>query len=124
MKSALRYSIIVGIGLLGIAFVFFYQQYLGEDADPKAELPSGSIIHKRLNAIVTDTSRSQSETSTFAQALKIAYVDQDTRETSSFVINYPDRIHVGIGDTVTKDKGEKLVLIYRQRGTVTSVPVE
>lgn len=122
MKPALRYVIGIGLALLAIAFAIVYQQYLGEDTDPKAELPSSSVIPKRLNAIITDTS--QSKAKTFPQALKVDYVDIDTRETASFFINYPDHTQVSIGDTVTKDKGEKLVLIYRKQGMVASVPVE
>ncbi|GAB2537456.1 hypothetical protein [Spirosoma aerophilum] len=124
MKSVRRYVIVIGLVFLGIAFAYFYQQYLGEDVDPQTKLPPSSVIQKRLNAIITDTARSEAQTITFPQALKIDYVDMESREASSFYIAYPDRVHVAIGDTVSKDKGEKLVLVYKKQGTVASVPVE
>lgn len=119
MKPATRYLVIIGLAIVAIVFVIFYQEYMGEDAVSTTDVTTNSLINKRLNAVVTDTSVTKA-----TATLKIDYTDIDTKEAASFLMNYRDHASIAIGDTVTKEKGEKLVLIYRQQGAVISIPID
>ncbi|WP_157815969.1 hypothetical protein [Spirosoma pollinicola] len=110
------------IAIVAIVFVIFYQEYMGEDAATATDVTTNSLINKRLNAVVTDTSVNKANAANYL--LKIGYTDIDTKAAASFFMDYRDRASIAIGDTVTKEKGEKLILIYRQQGAVISVPID
>lgn len=124
MKSVLRYLLPAGIATLAVLMIIFYREYMGEDTDPATENRANPVINRRLNAIVTDTASSKAQTYSAPTSLKITYTDIDTKEAASFRMNYRSQPAIAIGDTVTKDKGEKLLLVYKNGGTIVTVPIE
>ncbi|SFB94214.1 hypothetical protein [Spirosoma endophyticum] len=124
MKSILRYSLLAGIAALAVLMIIFYQEYMGEDTDPATENQANPVIYSRLNAIVTDTASRKARPNSAVTSLKITYTDIDTKEVASFQMNYHSQPAIAIGDTVTKDKGEKLLLLYKKGGTIVTVPIE
>src|SRR4051812_4538694 len=124
MKSVLRYSLFAGIAALALLLVIFYREYMGEDTDPATDNQANPVINRRLNAIVTDTASRWAQPSSAIASLKITYTDIDTKEAASFRMNYRSQPAIAIGDTVTKDKGEKLLLVYKKGGTIVTVPIE
>lgn len=120
-KRLLTYGL-VGALLVALAgIVYVYQEYLGEDPDPNAENSASSIINKRLNAVVLRTEKGKAGDQ---QELEVVYTDLDTRESASFTINDQYRQSIHVGDTLTKEKGEKLLLIYQKSGKVETVPID
>ncbi|GAB4039174.1 hypothetical protein [Spirosoma jeollabukense] len=124
MKSILRYLLLASMATLALLAIFFYQEYMGEDTDPTAGNLTNPVIHKRLNAIVTDTASTKATANSALASLKITYTDLDTKEAASFRMNYRSQPAIAPGDTVTKDKDEKLLLVYKPDGTIVTVPIE
>jgi len=127
MKSVVKYILIAGVAITALVFVVFYQQYMGEDTDPSTEKNTGSLLNKRLNAIITDTFltaiRQRPSSPARRYSLHIGYTDIDTKEVSGFSLNYRSQDSLAVGDTLTKEKGERLMLVYK-KGSIKSVPVE
>lgn len=119
-KQVLTYGLVGAFLVVTALMVYLYQEYLGEDPNPAGGNPSSFIINQRLNAVVLRTTTLNAASQ---PKLDVAYIDLDTQETASFTINdqYRQRIHVG--DTLTKEKGEKLLLIY-QGGKIETVPID
>ena len=124
MKSILRYSLLAGTVALALLAIFFYREYMGEDTDPATENQVNPVIHKRLNAIVRDTASTKAHPSSAIASLEITYTDIDTKEAASFRMNYRSQPAIAPGDTVTKDKDEKLLLVYKPDGTIVTIPIE
>ena len=124
MKPAIRYVLLAGIATLAVVMIYFYREYMGEDTDPATENQANPVINTRLNAIVTDTSSSKTQVSSALASLKISYTDIDTKEAFSFLMNYHSQPEIALGDTLTKDKGEKILLVYKKGGTIVTVPIE
>ena len=124
MKSVTRYVFAAGMVTLAVLMLIFYREYLGEDADPATEKQTNPLINMRLHAIVTATSASKAPPHIIPGSLKIVYTDIDTKEAAGFLINYRSQPNIAIGDTLTKDKGEKLLLVYKKGGRIVSVPIE
>lgn len=124
MKSILRYSLLAGIAALAVLLIVFYREYMGEDTDPATENRANPVINTRLNAIVTDTASHKAPSNSASASLDVTYKDIDTREAASFRMNYRSQPAIAIGDTVTKDKGEKLLLVYKKEGMIVTVPIE
>ncbi len=122
MKPARRYLFLIGLAIAALVVVIFYREYMGEDPAPTTEKDKNSLINKHLNAVVTDTSVTAIQAGQYS--FKIDYTDIDTKEAASFFMSFHDRTSVAIGDTVTKEKGEKLLLIFRKQGNVASVPID
>ena len=121
MKPALRYLLIAGLALTALLLVLFYREYLGEDPSPDTGTSTNPLIKQRLNAIVTDTTVRTGKPG--SRTLTVDYTDLDSREVSSFSIDYRNHAPIAIGDTVTKDRGDKLLFIYGRQG-VASVPID
>ena len=124
MKPAIRYVLLAGIATLAVIMIYFYREYMGEDTDPTTENQENPVISTQLNAIVTDTASRKAQPNSAIASLKITYTDIDTKEAASFRMHYHSRPAIAIGDTVTKDKGEKLLLVYKKGGTIVTVPIE
>jgi hypothetical protein len=121
MKRLLRYILIAGLLIAATLMLYTYQQYMGEDTDPSAEQQASPLIHKRLNAIVTNKSAAKVGRQPI---IEITYRDMDTEETSSFVVNQLYQQSIYIGDTLTKEKGDKIMLVYQKDGRIATVPIE
>ncbi len=120
-KRLLTYGL-VGAFLVAIALmVYLYQEYLGEDPIPNVKNGVSPIINKRLNAVVLRTTTLNADSQ---PKLDVAYTDLDTQETASFTINDQYRQSIHVGDTLTKEKGEKLLLIYQEGGKIETVPID
>jgi hypothetical protein len=120
-KRWLLYGLLGGL-LIMFTFVFYvYYEYLGEDPEPDTEHAANPIIKKRLNAVVL---RTESINADNDPKLEVAYSDLDSKESASFTVNeeYNQSIHVG--DTVTKDKWDKVLFVYQKSGGVETVPID
>ena len=111
----------MGLLLASAAMIYIYQEYLGEDTDPNTENLSNPIINKRLNAVVLRITAAKTGN---PPKIDVVYIDLDTKEAASVRVNNPYVQRIHIGDTLTKEKGEKLLLVYRKDGNVTTVPID
>ena len=118
-KRLLSYGLLGALFIALAGLIYVYQEYLGED--PTTEVTASPIINKRLKAVVlrTATVRNNNE-----PKLEVAYTDLDTQEAASFTIEDQYRQSVHVGDTLTKEKGEKLLLVYQKTGTIETVPID
>ncbi|MBD2755765.1 hypothetical protein [Spirosoma validum] len=121
MKRILTYLLAGGFLLAAALMIYIYQEYMGEDTDPTTENQSSPIINKKLNAIVLRIAPAKAGDE---PKIDVTYTDLDTKETTTFPIDnqYGQSIH--IGDTLTKEKGEKIMLIYQKAGKIETVPVD
>ncbi|UFH52827.1 hypothetical protein [Spirosoma sp. KNUC1025] len=119
MKRYLNLLLIGGF-LVAISLgIYFYREYLGEDTAP--EETSSTLIEKRLNAVVTKISPVGGGSQ---PKLEVVFSNIDTKESSSFMINDWYRQSIHVGDTLSKEKGEKIVLVYQKAGAVETVPID
>lgn len=121
MKRILTYVLVGGLLIAAAVMIYIYQEYMGEDTDPATENQANPIINKRLNAIVLRIAPTKASNK---PKIDVAYTDLDTKETASFLINnhYQQSIH--IGDTLTKEKGERIILIYQKSGKIETVAID
>lgn len=94
---------------------------MGEDTDPSAENQSSPIVNKKLNAIVLRIVLAPAGNK---PKIDVTYTDLDTKETASFLINNQYQQSIHIGDTLTKEKGEKIMLIYQKDGKIETAPID
>ncbi|WP_420148967.1 hypothetical protein [Spirosoma sp.] len=122
MKRLLTY-VLIGAFLVATALmVYVYREYLGEDSDPTTENLSNPLINKRLNAVVLRIIENKANN---LPQFEVEYADLNTEETARLRLDnqYHARIHVG--DTLTKEQGEKLLLVYQKAaGHIQTVPID
>lgn len=121
MKRILTYLLAGGFLIAAALMIYIYQEYMGEDTNPATENPSSSIINKRLNAVVL---RIASAKAGNEPKIDVTYTDLDTRETGQFLADNQYEKSIHIGDTLTKEKGEKILLIYQKAGRIETVPID
>lgn len=121
MKRLLTYVLVGGFLIAAAIMVYIYREYMGEDTDPDAENPASPLLNKRLNAIVLRIALTKTGN---PPKIDVAYTDIDTKETASVQLNnqYGQNIH--IGDTLTKEKGEKILLVYQKEGNIETVTID
>lgn len=115
------YVLISGL-LIGIALVvYLYGEYFGEDVDSSLSNGSNPIISQSVHGVVT---RLATNTVGNPQQLSVTYSDLTSKKAFTFTVNdqYQSRFHVG--DTVAKDKAEKVLLVYQTGGEMAIVPVD
>lgn len=121
MKRWLTYGLVVSLLLVSAVLIYFYREYMVEDTDPTAAKLVNPLIPKRLNAIVTKISTTKASN---LPTVDVAYTDLDTKEATSVRLNNPYGQSIHMGDTLTKEKGEKILLIYQKDGNVATVAID
>ncbi|GAB4023976.1 hypothetical protein [Spirosoma koreense] len=120
-KRLITYTLLAGCLLAAIGLIYVYREYMGEDAPTTADSQTSPIVGKRLNAViqrvVTDRSGSRPK-------LDVAYTDIDTKETANFLVDSAYRQQLHVGDTITKDKWERLLLVYPKAGKIETIPID
>ena len=115
------YTLLSGL-LIGIALAFYvYSEYLGEDTDPSLSNGSNPIISQPVNGVITNVATNAVD---HPQKLSITYTDLSTKKVVTFTVNTNNQSRFHVGDTITKDKGEKILLVYQKGGEMTIVPVD
>lgn len=105
----------MGLLLASAVMIYFYREYMVEDTDPTADKLANPLIAKGLNAIVTKISMTRAGT---PPTVDVAYTDLDTKEAASIRLSNPYGQSIHIGDTLAKEKGEKILLVYQKDGIV------
>ena len=121
MKRLLLYLLASMLLVAAVLLAYVYHEYMGEDEKPTTVNQANPVIRKRLNAVVLRTTTTQVANQ---PKTEVAYTDLDTKETASFVVNdeYRQRLHVG--DTITKEKGDKLLFVNQKEGKMEFVPID
>lgn len=117
----LLYVLLSGMLVAVALFIYVYGEYMGEDTDPSLSSGLNPIINQKINGIVTRTTLTKIDQQ---QKLAVSYRDVQTQQTSNFRLDttYQQRLHPG--DTVTKDKGEKVLLVNQKSGETAIVPID
>ena len=121
MKRFLMYVLIAGLLLIGAMMIYMYREYMGQDIDLTANNFANPIIYKRLNAIVTSKSAARAGN---PPTFDVAYTDMETNEESRILLNDRYQASIHVGDTLTKEEGEKILLIYQKDGKIATVPID
>ena len=121
LKRSLLYLLVGGLLILATLIIHIYQEYLGEDTTPVLIDKQNPIIAQKVNGVVAHTAIN---TIGQQQKLDVTYTVIGSSETAHLMVNteYKQRVHPG--DTVTKDKGERVLLINRKGGEIEIVPID
>ena len=120
-KRLVLYGLVIGLAIGLVAGFYVYQEYLGEDPALNPDALANPIIDEKLRAIVTNKTGRKIGS---AQKLVLNYTDLDNQKDASVTISDEYGQNIQLGDTLTKDKGEKILLVYQKDGKIITIPID
>ncbi len=129
MKLLFRYLSVLGLAILGAVVIISYQSYKAKNSNQTVERYVGPLTDSKLNALVvdksvTDASDRIQSSNAMIYSLKVSYIDLDSGQPSSFVMNFRQGKDVAPGDTITKLAGDEVLVLHKKGGGIFTLSVK
>ena len=120
-KRLVLYGLLLSLVIGSLIGLYIHHEYLGEDPTLNPDALANPIVNETLRAIVTKKTVRKTGS---GQKLVLDYTDLDSHKSASLSINDFYSQTVQPGDTLTKYKGEKIVLVYQKNGQIETIPID